>query len=130
MMKADRKAADALEAANEAEANRLWSIEVAAARAAVPHGTAFTHSAWPNLAAAMAAFNKRRRSGTPVERPGADAPRAAGSAVADAAAANPGSGSLGSVQLPAVQDVRAVVLVLGCSKAEADDRSGSCGEGA
>ena len=94
------KAADAAEAASEAEANRLWSIEVAAARAAVPHGTAFTHSEWPNLAAAKAAFNKRRRSGTPVDRPGADAPRAAGSAVADAASANPGSGSLDGTQPP------------------------------
>ena len=115
------EAADAAEAASEAEANRLWSIEVAAARAAVPHGTAFTNSEWPNLAAAKAAFNKRRRSGTPVERPGADAPRAAGSAVADAASANPGSGSFGGMQPRAVQDVRAAALGQGCSEAEADE---------
>ena len=114
---AANEAADVAEAAREAEANRLWSIDVAAARAAAP----FTHGEWPNLAAAKAAFNKRRRSGTPVERPRADASWAAGSAVADATPANPGSGSLGVMPPPAAHDARAVALGLGCSEAEADE---------
>ena len=98
-------AADAAEAASVEESNRLWPAEVAAAQAvAVVDAAAWADvvraipadvGAWPTLVAAKAAFNKSRRSGTPVERPGA-----AGSVVADAAPANPGPGDLSGVPPP------------------------------